>query len=261
MLPDYLMGTIAESDRVELEDHLDSCAACRAESDQIEGVWGRMGLLGEEEPSSRLRAGFYAELENAARDLQRPRLGGFWQNLGTVAQAGLRPSFLQMVIPALFLVVGVVIGHLLTGPADSAGQVSQLHSELEQMKSLVTLSLLEQRSASERLRGVTWGTRLDQVDRRVLRALVNTLNSDPTVNVRLAAVDALKQQAEDEEVRDALVRSLSTQDSPLVQIALIDAMVDLQERRSVAVLRHLAGDRQLNQAVRDRAKWGMERLI
>jgi hypothetical protein len=262
LLPDYLMKSIGESDRIELERHLEACPECRAECDEIAGVWAKMALLPDAEPGPNLRDRFYADLESASRKLESRRPAGFWSNVGAIAQAALRPSFLQMVLPALFLVIGIVIGPLVTGQAGGGKeQVSQLRTELEQMKSLVTLSLLEQQSASERLRGVTWGTRLDEADRKVLRALVSTMNSDPSVNVRLAAVDALQQYAGDEEVRDGLVRSLSTQDSPLVQIALIDAMVHLREQRSVAVLRHLAGDKRFNQAVRERARWGLEQLI
>jgi len=261
LIPDYLMETIGESDRIELETHLEACPDCRAECDEIAGAWEKMSLIDDEEPGLNLRDEFYASLETASRKLESTRRAGFWSNLGAIGLAALRPSFLQMVLPALFLLVGVIIGHLVTGQAGGTEQVPQLRAELEQMKSLVALSLLQQQSASERLRGVTWGTRLDEVDRKVLRALVSTMNSDPSVNVRLAAVDALQQYAEDEEVRDGLVRSLSTQDSPLVQIALIDAMVHLREHRSVAVLRHLADDKQLNQAVRERARWGVQQLV
>jgi len=261
LLPDFLLKTIRESDRVDLETHLDTCPECRAECDAIAGAWEQMALLPDEEPGPNVRERFYANLESASRKLESRQRAGFWTNLWATGQAGLRPSFLQMVLPAFFLLVGVLVGHLVTQQTGGKEQVSQLRTELEQMKSLVALSLLEQQSASERLRGVTWGTRLDEADRKVLRALVSTMNSDPSVNVRLAAVDALQHYAEDEEVRDGLVRSLSTQDSPLVQIALIDAMVNLREHRSVAVLRQLADDKQLNQAVRERASWGLQQLV
>jgi hypothetical protein len=45
-----------------------------------------------------------------------------------------------------------------------------------------------------------------------------------------------------------------------VQIALIDAMVELRERRSIEALRTLADDRQVNEVVRQRASWGLQRI-
>jgi len=69
------------------------------------------------------------------------------------------------------------------------------------MKQMVMLSLLKQQSASERLRGVNWSYQIEQPDEQVLSALLRALDSDPNVNVRLAAVDALQQFA-----RRALVK-------------------------------------------------------
>ncbi|MFB3902103.1 MAG: HEAT repeat domain-containing protein [Acidobacteriota bacterium] len=263
LLPDYLMRTIGESDGIELETHLEHCAECRAAYADIARVWEKLALLPNQEPGPGLREQFYADLESASRKLESRRPAGFWANFGLIGHAGIRPSLLHMVLPAFFLLIGALIGHLITGQAGGSQQqqVSQLRAELEQMKGLVAISLLQQPSASERLRGVAWGTRLDEADRKVLRALVDAMNSDPSVNVRLAAVDALQHYSDDEEIRDAMVRSLSTQDSPLVQIALIDAMVNLRENRSIAVLRDLADDPQLNQTVRERAKWGLAQLI
>ena len=56
------------------------------------------------------------------------------------------------------------------------------------MRQLVTLSLLQQQSAGDRLQGVNWSYRVEQPDTAVLAALLTTVNHDPNVNVRLAAV-------------------------------------------------------------------------
>src|SRR5438128_11544340 len=79
--------------------------------------------------------------------------------------------------------------------------LAQLREEMSSMKQLVTLSLLQQQSASDRLRGVEWSCRLAQPDEHVLSALLRALDSDPNVNVRLAAIDALHRFASDATVR------------------------------------------------------------
>ena len=50
---------------------------------------------------------------------------------------------------------------------------------------------MQQQSASDRLRGVNYAYRVEQSDPEVLGALLTTVNHDPSVNVRLAAVDAV----------------------------------------------------------------------
>ncbi len=60
------------------------------------------------------------------------------------------------------------------------------------MRQLVALSLMQQQNASDRLRGVNYTYRVEPDDPQVLSALLTTVNHDPSVNVRLAAVDALR---------------------------------------------------------------------
>ena len=128
------------------------------------------------------------------------------------------------------------------------------------MKQLVTLSLLQQQSASDRLRGVEWSYRVAQPDEQVLSALLRALDSDPNVNVRLAAVDALHQFGAEDTARKGLLRSLAEQKSPLVQFELINLMVELKEKRSVPVLKELSQRQDLDPTVRERAEWGLQKL-
>ena len=59
------------------------------------------------------------------------------------------------------------------------------------MRRTVALSMLDRPSATERLEGISWSAGLDNPGEKTIVALVNKLNGDPNVNVRLAAVDAL----------------------------------------------------------------------
>ena len=106
---------------------------------------------------------------------------------------------------------------------------------------MVTISLLQQQSASERLKGISWSSHVSDADPEFLSTLFRTLNYDQNVDVRLASVDALSRFAGIPGVSDGLIRALQRQESPLVQIALIDALVQLQARQSIDVLRHLEG--------------------
>jgi HEAT repeat protein len=138
--------------------------------------------------------------------------------------------------------------------------VAKLREEVHNMYQLVTISLLQQQSASERLRGLSWSQRVSQPDPEVLSALLQVLNYDPNVNVRLAAVDALSQFSGQQNVRQGLIQGLTRQASPLVQIALIDLLVSLHERNSVDTLKHLVKDQRLNESVKQRAEWGLKQL-
>ena len=125
---------------------------------------------------------------------------------------------------------------------------------------MMMLSLLENPAASERLRAVSYTEEINEVDDKVVDALLTTLNNDANVNVRLVTLEALAKLADNVKVREGLVQSITQQESPLVQSALADIMVKLQEKRSVKPLRQLLRDDNLNHLVKGKIEQSIREL-
>jgi hypothetical protein len=136
-----------------------------------------------------------------------------------------------------------------------------LRQEMQDMRATLAMSLLDNSSASERLRGVNLSVRMDQPDERLLDSLLQTLDSDPSSNVRLAVVDALYLFRDHASVRRRLSESLSRQTNPLVQVALIDLIVNLRERQAADALKALIESDRLAPEVKLRAQQGLETLL
>jgi len=262
LFPDYLAGTLDEALRDEMQAHFLSCDACRHEAESLGAMWQKLGELPEAEPGAAMRARFYTALAAYQHEIRRSN-----------ATPGLRATFnawLGQLLPrqpayqfALVLLLagcGFFLGQRFHADNSSKQEITQLRQEIHGMRQLVTLSLLQQQSPSERLRGVSWSTEVGQPNQEILSALLETMDYDPNVNVRLAAVDALSRFSDHEIVREGLIQSLTRQRSPLIQIALIDLMVEQQERQAVEVLKKLDQDTMVNQAVRQRIEWGIQQL-
>lgn len=161
----------------------------------------------------------------------------------------------------IFLAAGFFVGRHSdsTRNADSQ-ELMAMHRELGSMRQLVVLSMLQNQLASERLQGVTWSRQVERPDPEILSALLHTLRLDPSVDVRLAALDALRRYGSQPQVRTGLIESLQVQQSPLVQIALIDLLVELKERDATAPLRKFQQAPDLNPAVKQRVQWGIQQL-
>jgi HEAT repeat protein len=138
--------------------------------------------------------------------------------------------------------------------------VQQLHSQVQDLRRTVALSLLERQSATSRLEGISWSTRVDHPDPELISALLTALNHDSNINVRLSSLDALEKFTSDANVRRALIASIQGQDSPLVQIALIDALVHIGDNSAAGEFRRLTNESDVNAAVQQRARWGLEKL-
>jgi len=261
-LPDYWTGSLDESASSRMQAHLSACSMCRTEAETLGAIWKKLGAIPEERPSRALRARFEATLEAYVQGLRQAERGpsnrekldkwleGWWPR---------QPAF-QFGFAMAFLAIGLLVGYSLTRNSSSSGEVARLREEVTHTRQLVALSLLQQQSASERLKGVDWSYRIARPDPQVLSALLHTVNYDQNVNVRLAALDALHQSTSNEMVRHGLVESLERQSSPMVQIALIDVLVDIHDQQASAAVKGLTQEAGLNPEVRERAQWALEQL-
>ena len=80
------------------------------------------------------------------------------------------------------------------------------------------------------------------------------------MNVRLAAVDALRPFAASPVARKGIVQSLLRQESPMVQAALIDLIVEIKEKPARASLEMVSSGETFNPAIRERAKKALGEL-
>jgi hypothetical protein len=254
---EYLAGTLPDDRLAEIRAHLTECAACRDEVDATAELWNELGASPSPPPeSARMRARFDAALQgyidgqtesrvSAVAALRRP--SGQWQ------------PWVQFAGAAAVLVLGVGLGRFIAAPQANP-DIALLREELRDTRQMVTLSLLQQQSASERLKGVTTSGQLEQPSTEVVTALVDTLRRDPNVNVRLASVDALRRFSGREVVRKSVIEALPQQESPLVQIAMVDFILEAAGPETRSVLQKLAEDMMLNQAVRARAERGLKQV-
>ena len=276
-LADYLAGTLTDAERQALESHALSCPACREELEGASEMWQRLGRVRATDADSRsMRARFDAMMADAANSAPAD-VGSLQVRTGSaplpVATSSMRTKtsrwmrrhrtvrpLLQACAAAILVVVGIQVGRQMTAPPVAAPDVTALRDEVRDLRQMMTLSLLQQQSVTERLKGVNWSSQLNQPGNEVVSALIDTLMHDGNVNVRLASIDALKRFAERDVVRDAAVHALNTQTSPLVQMALIDFVVETQDRKALDTLRRLSHDDMTNEAVRARASWGIDHL-
>jgi HEAT repeat protein len=100
------------------------------------------------------------------------------------------------------------------------------------------------------LRGVAYGRGVSALDPRVADALIEALRRDPDVNVRLAALEALRPLAARPDDRPKLVAAMDRQSSPLVQLSLIDVLLESDGATARRDLAHLLDDPHLDPAVR-----------
>jgi anti-sigma factor RsiW len=261
LLPDYLQGCLSPDQRHTVEAHLEQCSDCSEEA----ALWKKLSLLPVDQPGPECRARFEAMLQayqagrsNQPADDAHPRKRASAWNWN--ALHWLRSPVGAMAWSAALLAIGVFAGLRFAAPKPPSPDLVAMQSELTSMKQLVVLSMLQQQSASARLEGVTWSTREQQLDPQVLSALLHTLRYDASVDVRLAALDALSRHGRQPQVHNGILDSLQQEQSPLVQVALIDLMLEWRDRDATHRLQELEQTPNLNPTVRQRVEWAKSKL-
>jgi hypothetical protein len=257
----YLEDSREAANREALEAALQAGELEAGKVAEMQEFNARLESLPLPEPGPELRTNFYQML---AREKQKSQKGRAWRPWLDDFFTRLLPviPFGKLAYSLVLLVLGATLGFWYHPHQNQeTAKLAALTSEMQQMKKVMMLTLLEQPSATDRLKAVNLTTDMTTADNKVITALLQTLNNDPNVNVRLAAIEALYQHAGNPLVRQGLVKSIGKQDSPLVQLALADVMLAMQDKESVKQLKQLLQKEDLNEAVKTKVEQTIRVLI
>jgi hypothetical protein len=167
----------------------------------------------------------------------------------------------KLAFASVTLILGIAIGYFVKPQTSVNSEMAVVKQEVIDLKEMMMLSLLEKESATERLRAVSLTSDMNSASQKVTNALLETLNNDENLNVRLAALEALKPYARNSVVREALIRSIGTQQSTLVQVALAETMALMQVKSSVKELRKILESDRTPDDAKSRIKQSIDVLI
>jgi anti-sigma factor RsiW len=288
---DRLTGQISEVGRRDLEAHLESCGACRAELARVEDSWRTLGADRDAEMTEGFRLQTLALLED---EMTRGRIRAFrphprWQRLAAQAAALLlavgagwlahrsaavgpaKPVAREAASPA----ANETVSNVSYRPADQAGRVAvsfdvtgrrtvvgrpedpAVASLLAYLVSRGTQTSGEKSQAIE-LVSSHYGSGTKTVSLEIVRALTATLKKDENPGVRKKAASALAGFPMTPEIRSALLDALAKDRNPAVRLTAVEALAAAArqapaDERTIESLREKAFDPSENGFVRARA--------
>lgn len=260
-LSDYLNDNLSESDRRYFEEKNEMYVGGKEDLIEQKKLWDLMGSIPEPEIPTQVSKNFYTMLSEFKNEAQP----SFWSKFKAQFSSlwAFQPKF-KLAYSVGLLVVGIASGllinkYLLTDK--STEKIAVLSAEVKEMKEMMMLALLENPSASERIRAVSFTEELPDVNDKVIDALLVTLNRDDNDNVRIMTLEALATMADNPKVREGLVASITQQESPLVQAAMADVMVALQEKKAVDRFKKLLRKKDLNEGVKMKIEQSLQEII
>ena len=275
---DYHDGALPPDEAAHIRTHLATCPACQREWSALQELNRKLDTLATDmEPTARLRENFYAMLDTHQRAADAPSPFALARSRIDRFFAALLPAepALQFALALVLLAGGLFVGARYLqkpappAPADTSAKTeiatlktesAALKAQLDSMGKLVTYSLLQQQSTSERMQSVLATMDLKSPDRKVLTDLVGALAFDPSVNVRLTAVEALAAHAGDSLVRAGVLSALPRESAPLVQVAMIELLSSVSDPAAAPVFEKLSRDEAADKNVRDAARRALAAL-
>lgn len=245
----YLLGDLSDKEQQEMDRKVRQSPTMEQEVADLKMVLGLLDQQAELEPSAYSREQFHQFLEMEAKA----------QHVTNEGRAS-RLSWWAAAAVAL-LVIGVGFGVIIQDNNRQQAQIHQLSAEVVETRKLLFLAMLEDASASERIQAMNVSTSDFAPDQRIVNALIDRLQNDKNVNVRLKAAESLSGFVSSEGVTEAMIQALELEGSPEVQIMLIESLVNGQRTEAVPSLQRLIDREDVPEIVRDMAAHGLETMI
>ncbi len=240
--------------------HLEGCAGCRQELETLRQTLAALDALPAAAPSPRLRAHVMGDIESEKlTERDHADLASSIRGAAGGRRAR-RFSWAPLLLQVLGACALVVLGFTFGERAATQRQLSELRVRVDTIGQLFEQSVLQKSTTGDRLETVLTAGATRKPDERVIDGLINSMAFDPSVNVRLNALNALYLHADQDVVRAGVLACLPRENNPLVQVAMIDFLVASRDRDAVPEMRKLITDEKTDVDVRESARRAVEQL-
>ena len=242
-LIDYLAGELSPERYTAVRTALATDPDLVAELELLRRLRGEVAAEPDPVPSAATDARFATLLNDACQE-SRPA--------PKVRQ--LRPAALLGIAAGTLLLVfagGWLLGHRDAG---------ELERQLAATRTLMLELMADDRSTT-RMRAATVSLEVAVPDPVIIENLELLLRTDPSTNVRLAALDALRRFGDAPAARAALLAAMAGDPPPAVRVQLLETLVQLREKRVLPYLEDLITNDSIPRALRDAAELGTFKLI
>lgn len=250
LLVDYIDENLPQEETKIVESHIESCESCKQQLEETKQLFKKIDKQKQLLPSASLAQGFYEMLENEKAQIEKPVKE---KREKTISIRKLIAIAAQFVV---FVAIGVAIGWY-SGQKSSQPELAQLNQKIDQLSQQVHYASLNQPTASQRIKVINEINSAEQVNEKMLDALINTMNGDENVNVRLTAIYALSDYKHIPKVNDALIESLEMQRDPILQITLINLLITIKDSKVKSALKKIIDNEQIDNQVKEQAKQGL----
>jgi len=254
-LIDFIDQNLDQESHKNIKIHLTNCDSCNSKLIELQTVLTEIDNTPYLLPKDELRINFEKMLLNEKRAIANTKVISTGKNTDYPWK-----TMMRIAATITLVISGYFLGKYQNNKSKEQ-KVAILAKEQKQEKQTITISLMENESASKRLQAVNYALEIEKPSNEILKALINKMHYDDHTNVRLAAAEALSKFSNSEMVRKAFINALNTEKDPSMQIELIQILVSIQEKRAIPKMEKLLQNEETPNYVIDQVKIGLPNLI
>ncbi len=216
-------------------------------------------------------SGMYTLIDETEEEIPRPQVRhrfNDWLHQQQELQFHEKPIDIQIIrkrwstaAAVALVLIGTCLGVLIAKNSQQQSQIVALVQEMSNTRKMLALSMLEQNSASQRIKAMyDIQSEVKTIDPEIISALSQRLLSDENINVRIAAVEAIAEIGKEEAISH-LLQALNQEQDQRVQISIIEALVEVNANQAIPDLEDLLLEDSIEPVVKESAAKGIEILM
>ncbi len=249
---DYIENNLTEKEAAEFTAHINTCENCETELKELQELLSAISTNEPEHPSENLRKNFEQMLSEEKQQQQI-------KVLKLTSKTNWK-RYLQVAASILLMLTSFLFGRYQQTQQINQ-QVAELTNEGLVIKQTAMLALLENKSASKRIKGVQYIEEFLEPDAEIVNALVTRMLNDENINVRLTAVNALQRFIASETVKNGYIKALEIEKDPSIQITIIQLLVKIQEKKALKPIQQLLEHNETHSFVKEEIKTLLSNII
>lgn len=260
LMIDYLDRTLDSNTAEEIDKHLAVCERCLDDMKDTKEMLSGFAGAPAVKPDDSLRINFYhmlhSEINKTAHAMSKED--------APVKKISFNRQWISIAAGIALFAAGSFIGIFVNSGISNSknnNEISQLHTEVSDLKKAAMFTMLQQESSSDRIQAVRYADDLQSPDQNVIDVLLKTLNTDRNVNVRMAAAYALSKYADQKVVCDSLVQSLTSQTDPIMQVTLINLLAERKVKTAMVPIQRIISNKKTIKEVRNVAENSLHAFI
>lgn len=257
LLPEYLDKSLNTLQTQEVKAHLSICTDCVKALEELKTLFIAIENEPSNTPSETLRTNFFEQLE--LEKLNSSKVMPL--DTTPVQRKNNWASYLLKIAASIVLLVGSFFLGKQQQEQTSRAKIALLTDETLEIKQTAMLSLMGNKSASQRIQGVHYIEVFENPNNAIVEALTDRMLYDENTNVRAAAVEVLASFTSSESVINAFIEALQTEKDPGIQINIIQTLGKIQERKAAPPMQQLLNNEETQPFVKEQIEAVLPNII